>query len=376
MRIAFVSTYPPIECGIGTYTSYLNEALKHHHNETFIISYVGAQGENVFAIASLDSHSLASDIFDVSDKITPDVVHIQHEFGLYGNQKGVQVVELLLRYRLVGEPVVITLHTVKPEIPPDEQIILRILVSESQAIIVHERSQKDTLVKLFGQSRKIHVIPHGVRELSAISEAKQKIKLTNNKIILLCGYFRPSKGFHKIVKWFPEIAKKCPGTILVIAGKSRGLQYREYQSAFFQLINNSPANDKIEVLRGQFPQHTFDTIISAADLIVLPYEAGAQSGIMAQCLAFHKPVVTSDLPAFQRLIDESGGGYVAKSKQDYIQKISKIINDDNLRQRLQNNIKKHVKKQVNWSTIAEQHIKVYQSVVKVPYGKARHVFIE
>ena len=58
MRIAFISTYPPIECGIGTYTCYLAGALKKLHNEVFVVSQVGAQGDNVFPIFSRDSISL------------------------------------------------------------------------------------------------------------------------------------------------------------------------------------------------------------------------------------------------------------------------------------------------------------------------------
>jgi hypothetical protein len=43
MRVAFVSTYPPIECGIGTYTSFLIEALARLPNEIHIISQNGAK---------------------------------------------------------------------------------------------------------------------------------------------------------------------------------------------------------------------------------------------------------------------------------------------------------------------------------------------
>ncbi len=37
MRVVFVSTYPPIECGIGTYTGFLVEALTRLPDEIHIV---------------------------------------------------------------------------------------------------------------------------------------------------------------------------------------------------------------------------------------------------------------------------------------------------------------------------------------------------
>jgi len=106
MRIAFISTYPPIECGVATYTSYLNEALKKIGNETFVVSPLGAQGEGVFPVYRPAGASMAAQIFDISAELLPDIVHIQHEYGLYGPQKGVQIILLIVeRSRYAAEKI-------------------------------------------------------------------------------------------------------------------------------------------------------------------------------------------------------------------------------------------------------------------------------
>ncbi|NQT93925.1 MAG: glycosyltransferase [Lentisphaerae bacterium] len=378
MRIGFVSTFPPIECGIATYTQYLNTALRKGGNETFVISQYGAQGHAVFPVFHHGSASFANDVFNTSTRMTPDVVHIQHEYGLYGPQRGVGVIELILRCCMAGIPVVVTLHTVYEDLKPDEHLILRHMVQDCGAVIVHEDYQKDTLLRYFGAlpdaEKKIHVIEHGVREVTPIPDAKQKLELTGKKVVLLCGYFRPSKGFHKIIDIFPQVCEEEPDAFLVVAGKTRNIEYVEYRRELFTNLNESPVTDRIAIFRGQFPQYTFDTIIAAADIVALPYEAGAQSGMMAQCFAQGVPVVTSGLPAFKRLLDRSGGGRVAESDADYKDLIVQLLHDDALRADLQANIRAYIKKQAGWSRIAEAHTKVYQSVVTTPYGKARYIY--
>jgi len=238
MRICFVSTYPPIECGIGTYTKYLTDELKLLNSEIYIVSQIGAQGKNVFPVYSVESNEIASQIFNTSTKITPDVVHIQHEYGLYGLLRGIQVLDLIARYRMIDTPVAVTLHTVGEKLERQEKIILRSIVSESSAIIVHEEFQRDALVGCFGYEEKIHVIPHGVREVNEVQDAKKKLHIENKKAILLCGYFRPTKCFHKIVNVFPDVCKRLDDVVLVVAGKARGCEYLDYQKKSATSYNN------------------------------------------------------------------------------------------------------------------------------------------
>lgn len=142
---------------------------------------------------------------------------------------------------------------------------------ESSHIIVHEEFQKESLLKYFpSEAEKITVIPHGVRQCERIQNAKEILEIANRKVVLLCGYFRESKRFDLAVDIFPRIVEQVDDALLLIAGKLRGLEFSDYQTRFFEKINTSPVSDRIMVLRGQFPQHTFNVIQSAGNVMMMP----------------------------------------------------------------------------------------------------------
>ena len=372
MRVGIVSTYPPIECGIAAYTQYLTEALKKHGHEVYIFSPYGCKGDRAFGCYSPTAKDIAANIFNMASKMTPDLMHIEHEFGLYGAPKGIQIIELILRCKEVALPVVTTLHTVKEEIPLDEEIVLKVIVQESNKIIVHEEVHKRTLIKYFGFENKITVIPHGIREVEPVKDAKEKIGAKEKKVAMLVGYLRQTKRFDRVIKVFPKVIEEVPDAVLVLAGKSRGVDHPEYQKMLYKMIEDSPVKDKIITLYGQFPPKIFDTLISAADTIVLPYELGGQSGIMAHAFAFSKPVVTSDLKAFQDWVDQSSGGLVSANDDELAVNLIKMLGDDKFRLTLISSIKKFVKEKMAWRVVAKQHIFVYDSCTCKPAPFAKY----
>ncbi|MBE9546657.1 MAG: glycosyltransferase [Proteobacteria bacterium] len=370
MKIGFISTYPPIECGIATYTKYLTDALWDHEMNIYVVSHRGGSGKNVFTAFDYDDGNLAERAFSMMIRLTPDIVHIQHEFGLYGKHFGVSVIPLILKFRLVGIPVVTTLHTVYDKVSDEHDIILTSIIENSAVVIVHELYQLEALRNHFKKKElldKIHVIPHGAREARPIEDAKASLEIPDDtKVVLMIGYFRPTKGFERIIRLWPRIAERYGGKNikLIIAGKTRGIEHRDYRNMLFNEINSSPARNTIEVIRGQISQDSFDTILSASDIVALPYSISSQSGIVAHCLALGKPIITSDTHAMVSLVEESGAGLVCNTDQDYIENIGKILKDDDLRKEISENALRYVRDNISWSRVARRHIEIYKTIVE------------
>lgn len=361
MRIAFVSTYPPIECGIATYTNFLVDAMSSTPNELQVVSQYGASGANVYPAYNPMDGDLSKKIFDMTVKLTPDIVHLQHEYGLYGEMNGIAVLDLIYRFKSTTTPVVATLHTVHPDPQYRIKMILKTMCRELNCVIVHQNSHSELLQSVYDvPASKIHVIPHGARDIPPVEGAKEKLGLMGKKVVLLVGYFRPTKCFDRLVDLFPRIVEKCPDAWLVISGKMRVLEFSEYRNMLFDKIADSPVKDRIEVFRGQFPQQTFDTIVSSSDVMVFPYSAGAQSGVMAHAFAFGKPVVTSDLPAFAAAVDDSKAGLYAGTDDEYVDNIVKLLDDDQLAADCSANALKYVKDKISWEIVARKTLDVYK----------------
>lgn len=379
MRIGIISSFPPIECGIATYSQYLTEALRKKGADVYIVCHKGGSGQQVFPAFDYEDGDIAEKAFHMMTRFTPDVVHIQHEFGLFGGHFGVSVIPLIIQFRLARIPVVTTLHTVYQEIPREHGIIFQSIVANSDRIVVHEPYQEKALKRFLhgSDAKKILAIPHGAREVIPIPDAKRLLGLpSDKKVILIIGYFRPSKNFELIVDIFPKIVKRVPEAILVVAGKIRGTEHRGYRNMLFQKITQSPQKDRIFILRGQLPQKTFDLILSAADVVALPYKISSQSGILAHCLAFGKPVVTSSTEVMKQTIGKHDAGIVCDTGEAYIGGICRILSDPELAGRLSSNARAYVRKSIAWSRVAETHIQLYKSVMDIPRVDSHIILVE
>ncbi len=362
MRIIYISTYPPIECGIATYTHYLQEELKNKSVVVYILSQCGAKGENVFETYNPDDKDIAYKLFHMVSKLTPDLIHIQHEFGLFGYDRGVQVLDFLLRCKLASIPVVTTLHTVYKSPGWVERVITSEILKLSREVIVHEEYQKEFIESEYKSLNPINVFPHGVRNVDSIKGAKELLGLGNKKVVLLAGYFRTTKHFEKLIDIFPEVLEKVKNAVLLIACRLRISEHNEKRDRLLRMMRFLDSKDHIRILKGQFPQHTLDTIMSTADVVVMPYSAGAQSGMLAQFSAHHIPTVTSDLLSFKIWNKTTGGGLTSFTDKDFAANICKVLEDEDYSKKMRENIKESNTKRY-WDVIAAKHLRIYQKLV-------------
>jgi len=365
MKIGIISSYLPIPCGIATYSSYLIEELRRLRNKVYIVCHKGGKGLDCYPAFSYDDPDLPHKAFKAMIKLAPDLVHIQHEYGLFGEQRGMNVIPLAYKFKLSHIPTVITLHTVLKKCDYEEQIIEKALVEIAYAIIVHEQYQRELIIERVGHQYKICVVPHGVREIKPVSKAKEKLNLKDKKIVLLAGYIRRSKNFERVVRIFAKVAESVDDALLLIASEARRPEDIPYRDEFREFVTNSVAKDKIKVLPGPFSHEKFDLILSSADVAVLPYLRGAQSGIMAHCHAFAKPVVvTSDVPAMADLIQKARSGLVARTDSELAEAIVTILTEKNLAKEFSDNSRSYVEKHLSWQIIASRHMDIYNKILK------------
>jgi glycosyltransferase involved in cell wall biosynthesis len=331
----------------------------------YIVCHKGGKGLDCYPAFNYDDADLPHKAFKAMMKLAPDLVHIQHEYALFGEQRGVNVIPLAYKLKLSQIPTVITLHTVPKKCDYEEQIIEKALVEIVDATIVHEQYQRELIIGRVGHQDKIWVIPHGVRDIKPVSKAKEELGLEDKKIVLLVGYFRRSKNFERVIRIFPKVAESVDDALLLVASGARRSEDIAYRDEFLEFVANSVAKDKIKVLLGRSSQEKFDLILSSADVAVFTYLSGAQSGIMAHCLAFAKPtVVSSDVQAMVDLVQKIRSGIVVRTDSELAEAIVTILTDKNLAKEFSNNARSYVKKYISWKIIASRHMDVYNKILK------------
>lgn len=405
LRIAIISSYPPQKCGIAYYTRDMVETMlsKHSNLEFFILSekrtwipYTLKDYGRIHEKRVWDRHSnfYPLHIFNKILRIRPDIVMIQHEYGLYGSFGGFLLPILIFLLRLTRFPLVLTLHTVCPKRNftkalrsflryPLRIIILRwIDVNLTNfwfkrfiaKIIIHSRGLADQLIKDYNfTEQKISVIPHGapVYQTMDREEFKRKLGLEGKWVILSFGFLSYRKGYENVIKALCNLTAKYPTLLYLIAGTNQSSSGAKYLKELKGMVNRLNLENNVKFITKQFPQDEVPKIFGTADLVILPYlELFGDSGVLRQAAASGNPIITTDVGAFPEEIEDGVDGLVVPSADVNALKraIERIFDNPEEAERMGESIRKKTLKNWSWGKVTED---VYRMLKRVSLVQTR-----
>jgi glycosyltransferase involved in cell wall biosynthesis len=306
----FLSTYPPTQCGLATFTAALRRALAPAGQgiSSGVVRVVdtkvftarpevvgnlraGDHGGPAAAAAALNQH---------------DVAIVQHEYGIYGGPDGDEVLAVLDRTRV---PVIVVLHTVLTRPTPHQRLVLDRVIARAEAVVVLSETARTRLLSGYDvEAAKVSVIPHGAVEYPSQTGAADR-----RRTILTWGLLGPGKGIEWALAGLRELRWLHPAPRYVVAGQTHprvlARAGEAYRLGLSTRIRAFGIGGLVRFERRYLDEPALGRLISRADIVLLPYDSHEQvtSGVLIEAVAAHKPVVSTAFPHAVELLAGGAG---------------------------------------------------------------------
>ena len=383
MKIAYISTYPPRECGIATFNQNLMRAINANFPERDSLSQGG------FVVALNDSESMqeyeypeevkyiirqnhqkdyirAASYINTSDA---DVCLMEHEFGIYGGESGIYILPLLNR---LEKPLISILHTILKDPSYVQRIIIREIAEQSAKLIVMSQRAVEFLTTIYDiPAEKIQIIEHGVPDVEALPDnpVRNLTPFKNHKVLLTFGLISRNKGLETVVKALPKIVENHPDVMYVVLGnthpgviKNSGEEYRDHLKTLATQLNVSKHLSFINkfVSEGELVNY-----LAAADIYVTPYlnEAQITSGTLSYAVGAGAAVVSTPYwHATELLADNRGRLFDFKNADALADNVIELLDQERVLNELKANAYEYGL-HLRWPVVGAEFIKAAKEAV-------------
>jgi len=329
VRVAFVSTCPPRQCGIATFTDDLrtamaeaapdietllcavdNEGLDYRDRAAFVIGQ-----HDIADYAAAAEHLARNGV---------DAVVIQHEYGIFGGPDGSWITTFARRLSELGVPYLVTLHTVLSRPTPGQAATLARLCRGAAAVTVFTSTARTLAVTagLAGADR-MFVVPHGaptvLREdwdrphTPAARPRRSELRteglrpavadvLAENpgaRIVSTFGLVSPGKGLEVAIEAVAALVGDYPDLTYVIAGATHPEIVREcgedYRDGLTDLVADLGIRSNVRFLDFFLTDAEIAGLLAATEVFLTPYHSKEQSssGALTFALAAGCPAVST-----------------------------------------------------------------------------------
>lgn len=379
-KILFLSTFPPKECGIATFTRDLVTAMNKRFNPVLKSRVVALNEDSDFynydrrVVVQMNKNDI-NDYEVTAEKLNRSqnikLVCVQHEFGLFGGNYGSYLIKFLEN---IKKPVVVAFHSVLPNPDKDRENTVRAIASRSNAIIVMANSAVDILTKDYNINRsKIHVVHHGIPNVPLYpnDSYKKKLKLSSRIVLSTFGLLSKGKGIEYMIKALPYLVKKYPNIIYLVIGETHPVVRRNegeaYRNELISLVSELGLSKHVKFYNkyltlGEIMQH-----LLATDIYICTNLDRNQivSGTLSYAMGCGRAIVsTSSAYAKEILTDEKGILVEFENPKSYAEAIDRFLSDDRYRYELGKRAYTFSRSML-WQSAAARYLNVFNKVVEL-----------
>jgi glycosyltransferase involved in cell wall biosynthesis len=312
IRFGFVSTFPPTQCGLATFTAALRGALLDSSaDEGRVVRLVDAPvprpGDEV--VAQLVADDAASLRHAAAQLNLCDVAIVQHEYGVYGGADGSEILHLLDQ---VLVPCVVVLHTVLTDPTPHQRQVLEAVIAKADAVVAMTMTARGRLAAGYAVDlTKVSIIAHGAPALQ--TTMAQPTFRTGEFTVLTWGLLGPGKGIEWGIEAMTMLRDLAPRPRYMVAGQTHPKvllhQGDVYRDRLREQVRQADLGSSITFDGHYRNTSALASLVRSADVVLLPYDSTEQvtSGVLIEAVAAGKPVVATQFPHAREVLAGGAG---------------------------------------------------------------------
>jgi glycosyltransferase involved in cell wall biosynthesis len=387
--IIFLSTYPPRECGIATFTQdlfrYCKKTLGPGYRckvAAFNLSPLDTYKYPPEVAWEIDQNS-KKDYLNLATVINNDTsisgVILQHEYGIFGGLDGEKILFFMQNCK---KPILVTLHTALPTPSPNMKKVTAKIIELASNVVVLTKSSKEIIEKVYPESRgKIFIIPHGIHPVtfSFQKEFKAKLELKNRIVLSTFGLLSRGKGIEYAINALSSVIKKYPSIIYLILGETHPVIRRnegeKYRLELAHLVKALGLEKHVKFYDQYLSLSDLLEFLQATDIYIstsinpnqavsgtLSYALGAGRAVISTKFAQSKEIITPDIG---RLVPIKDSPALASALLDL------LSDEEKLKQMARNAYDKT--RPMLWSNVAKKYTNLLARTI-IPPINLQHLY--
>lgn len=375
-EVLFVTSFPPRECGIATYTQDLIRALNTQFENSLRCSVCALESNTEQHLyCQRPKYILNTDIqksFEkTANKINTDknikLVIFQHEFGLFSSNE----IDFRNFFKEIVKPIIFVFHTVLP--CPGDVLKLKVqeMAASASTIVVMTNNARKILLKEYEISAdKLCVIPHGTHLVTTLDkmELKKRHDISDRKILSTFGLLSSGKSIETTLDALPQIVKAYPDILFLILGKTHpavvkqeGEKYRNYLEKKVEDLN---IKNHVKFINEYLPLHKLLEYLQLTDIYLFTSKDPNQavSGTFSYAASCGCPVISTPIPHAIEVLDNNSGIIIDFENSEQLSNaVISLFESDKLRNEISSN-SLHKMASTAWQNSAINHAFLFEKI--------------